>query len=62
MLIVQGTADTTVPAVTSEQTAAALARARTRVTYTSYEGVDHPSPPVTGLVEVEAWFGAWSAC
>ncbi|MFF2162508.1 hypothetical protein ACFVWP_17590 [Streptomyces sp. NPDC058175] len=36
MLIVQGTADTTVPAVTSKETAA-LARAGTRVTCTAYE-------------------------
>lgn len=57
----QGTADTTVPAVISKETAAALARAGTRVTYTPYEGVDHPSPPVTALVEVEAWLGAWPA-
>jgi predicted esterase len=58
VLIVQGTADTTVPAVTSKETAAALARAGTRVTYTSYEGVDQPSLPVTALDEVDAWLDA----
>ncbi|MGW4385541.1 alpha/beta hydrolase family protein [Streptomyces sp. NPDC004685] len=58
VLIVQGTADTTVPAVTSKETAAALARAGTRVTYTAYEGVDHPSLPVTALDEVDARFDA----
>jgi acetyl esterase/lipase len=50
VLIVQGTADTTVPAGISKETAAALARAGTRVTYTSYEGVDHPSLRVTALM------------
>ncbi|MFF1394112.1 alpha/beta fold hydrolase [Streptomyces sp. NPDC058287] len=58
VLIVQGTADTTVPAVTSKEMAAALARAGTRVTYTSYEGVDHPSLPVTALDDVDAWLDA----
>ncbi|MFE6957943.1 alpha/beta hydrolase family protein [Streptomyces sp. NPDC057696] len=58
VLIVQDTADTTVPAVTSTETAAALARAGTRVTYTSYEGVGHPSLPVTALDEVDAWLDA----
>ncbi|MFE5053343.1 hypothetical protein ACFRAI_44725 [Streptomyces sp. NPDC056637] len=51
MLIVQGTADTTVPAVTSKETAA-LARAGTRVTCTAYEV--HTSLPVTALDEVDA--------
>ncbi|WP_406106174.1 hypothetical protein OG698_27905 [Streptomyces sp. NBC_01003] len=54
VLIVQGAADTTVPDVTSKETAAALERAGTRVTYTSYEGVDHPSLPVAALDEVDA--------
>ncbi|MFD7780665.1 alpha/beta hydrolase family protein [Streptomyces sp. NPDC059753] len=58
VLIVQGTADTTVPAVTSKETAAAPARAGTRVTYTSYEGVGHPSLPVAALDEVDAWLDA----
>lgn len=47
----QGTADTTVPAVTSKETAA-LARAGTRVTCTAYEV--HTSLPVTALDEVDA--------
>ncbi|MFE6760657.1 hypothetical protein ACFVDQ_44935 [Streptomyces sp. NPDC057684] len=60
VLIVQGATDTTVPAVTSTETeaAAAMARAGTRVTYTSYEGVGHPSLPVTALDEVDAWLDA----
>ncbi|MFD4715529.1 hypothetical protein ACFWN5_38555 [Streptomyces sp. NPDC058430] len=53
MLIVQGTAGTTVPAVTSKETAA-LARAGTRVTCTAYEGVDHTSLPVTAPDEADA--------
>ncbi|WP_405600716.1 MULTISPECIES: hypothetical protein [unclassified Streptomyces] len=50
--------DTTVPAVTSKETAAALARTGTRVTYTAYERVDHPSLPVTAPDEVDAWLDA----
>ncbi|WP_338699616.1 hypothetical protein V2W30_23980 [Streptomyces sp. Q6] len=53
--IVQGTADTTVPPVTARETAAALAAAGTRVTYTPYAGVDHRSLPVTALDQVNAW-------
>lgn len=54
----QGAVDTTVPAVTSKETAAALARTGTRVTYTAYERVDHPSLPVTAPDEVDAWLDA----
>ncbi|MGW6158024.1 hypothetical protein ACWFRM_33585 [Streptomyces sp. NPDC055144] len=46
------------PDITSKETAAALARAGTRVTYTSYEGIDHPALPVTALEEVDAWLDA----
>jgi predicted esterase len=58
VLIVHGAAGTTVPAVTSKETAAALARAGTRVTYTSYEGVDDPSLPVAALNEADVWLDA----
>ncbi|MFI5660631.1 lipase family protein [Streptomyces sp. NPDC051684] len=58
LLIVQGTADTTVPEVTSRKAAAELRAAGAQVTYTPYKGVDHRSLPVTALNEVNTWLDA----
>ncbi|MEV6307626.1 lipase family protein [Streptomyces sp. NPDC051840] len=55
LLIVQGTADTTVPEVTSRQAVAALKAVGTRVTYSTYPGVEHSPLPVTAMDTVNAW-------